>query len=507
MNKDELLEISKNFFGSVFQVENVSEKIRNLTYREVKKVFSAHDPRDLDCIVYPYEVLFTLIFLASLAGCKTKDDIFNFWKFNKQHLENFFPELYGCIPSTSTITRARNLIAANVMQEKMTAIFGELYNKIKVKQNAISAAHTNIAQQSLAMRDVLGCDGQEMKATARRLPNDERQTAFQITSIVSYNTGMTLGQVIHHKKNQEKTAILELSESINIEGSILTWDAINTTSSLIDSVVARGADVFVSLKSNQPHLYEECIDAYNEYSKGNKLYKLGENAATGSYSYVSGGKYFEKSIVVLKADDCISSDLRDKWKSIQSIAFIHTTTNDLTIGETKTSFRVYISSIPLDLDLYPNESQEMIQISLKRWCVETNHYHLDRAFDQDGDRYEEEDAAYCSTIMSKLIMSIFNFAKNAYNNEEMRYKGVATTSNLQMMCLDINFSMLLAECFFANDPKKLVNHELSRKYKFMKTPEPPKETDRGSSYNLHLLKDDNCGLANFLKKKISKKSS
>ena len=462
MNKDELLEISKNFFGSVFQVENVSEKIRNLTYREVKKVFSAYDPRDLDCIIYPYEVLFTLIFLASLAGCKTKDDIFNFWKFNKQHLEN--------------ITRARNLIAANVMQEKMTAIFGELYNKIKVKQNAISAAHTNIAQQSLAMRDVLACDGQEMKATARRLPNDERQTAFQITSIVSYNTGMTLGQVIHHKKNQEKTAILELSESINIEGSILTWDAINTTSSLIDSVVARGADVFVSLKSNQPHLYEECIDA-------------------------------EKSIVVLKADDCISSDLRDKWKSIQSIAFIHTTTNDLTIGETKTSFRVYISSIPLDLDLYPNESQEMIQISLKRWCVETNHYHLDRAFDQDGDRYEEEDAAYCSTIMSKLIMSIFNFAKNAYNNEEMRYKGVATTSNLQMMCLDINFSMLLAECFFANDPKKLVNHELSRKYKFMKTPEPPKETDRGSSYNLHLLKDDNCGLANFLKKKISKKSS
>lgn len=218
---------------------------------------------------------------------------------------------------------------------------------------------------------------------------------------------MTLGQVIHHKKNQEKTAILELSESINIEGSILTWDAINTTSSLIDSVVARGADVFVSLKSNQPHLYEECIDAYNEYSKGNKLYKLGENAATGSYSYVSGGKHFEKSIVVLKADDCISSDLRDKWKSIQSIAFIHTTTNDLTIGETKTSFRVYISSIPLDLDLYPNESQEMIQISLKRWCVETNHYHLDKAFDQDGDRYEKEDAAYCSTIMSKLIMSVF----------------------------------------------------------------------------------------------------
>ena len=43
MNKDELLEISKNFFGSVFQVENVSEKIRNLTYREVKKVFSAYN--------------------------------------------------------------------------------------------------------------------------------------------------------------------------------------------------------------------------------------------------------------------------------------------------------------------------------------------------------------------------------------------------------------------------------------------------------------------------------
>ena len=90
MNKDELLEISKNFFGSVFQVENVSEKIRNLTYREVKKVFSAHDPRDLDCIIYPYEVLFTLIFLASLAGCKTKDDIFNFGNSTSNTSRNFF---------------------------------------------------------------------------------------------------------------------------------------------------------------------------------------------------------------------------------------------------------------------------------------------------------------------------------------------------------------------------------------------------------------------------------
>lgn len=90
MKKDELLEISKNFFGSVFQVENVSEKIRNLTYREVKKVFSAHDPRDLDCIVYPYEVLFTLIFLASLPGAKPKMISLIFGNSTSNTSRNFF---------------------------------------------------------------------------------------------------------------------------------------------------------------------------------------------------------------------------------------------------------------------------------------------------------------------------------------------------------------------------------------------------------------------------------
>ena len=77
----------------------------------------------------------------------------------------------------------------------------------------------------------------------------------------------------------------------------------------------------------------------------------------------------------------------------------------------------------MDLAKYPDFARDLIDISLKRWCVETNHWHIDRFFDQDQAAYENDDAAFCSTIITKFTMSVFNFAKRAYAAEELRYKG------------------------------------------------------------------------------------
>lgn len=125
-------------------------------------------------------------------------------------------------------------------------------------------------------------------------------------------------------------------------------------------------------------------------------------------------------------------------------------------------------------DKYPDFARDLLDISLKRWCVEVNHWHLDRFFDQDEAAYENDDAAFCSTIVSKLTMSVFNFAKRAYAAEELRYKGVCTTPRLQRACEDVRFSALLLESFFADDAKHLTQDWLSRDLKFMKT-----EEDRG----------------------------
>ena len=74
-------------------------------------------------------------------------------------------------------------------------------------------------------------------------------------------------------------------------------------------------------------------------------------------------------------------------------------------------------------------------------------------------------------------MSMFNFAKLAYANEEDHYVGECTTPKLQRACMDVEYSALLIDSFFQNNPKQLTEDELSYKYHFMKrdNPKPSEE--------------------------------
>lgn len=467
---NEVAERSKNFFAQAFENQKeAANKVSSLR-EAVRRVFNEHDPRRPTFTTYSYDALYNMILFAGLAGFKTKDDIRMFWICNPDKFKAFFPEL-DTIPSTATINRALRLIDESVMEDEMNYVLTNQYDLVRKADGSYFTVE-------LSKRDVIGCDGQAMRATAKRKFGGGRETGFQITSLVSYNTGITLGQLIHNIKNQEREDIIEIAKEANIANAILTWDAINTVAPVVDMAVNKGADVFVCVKSNQSKLYYDCKTAVDAYREGNPLYRQEGRFATGQAMHTSGGKIYNKSIVVLVADDCMVKDIRPKWKNINTICCITTECYDPVTGKTTVSDRYFISSIPLNLEKYPNIANDFIEISLKRWCVEVNHYYLDTFFNQDRATYEYEDAAYTSTIMSKVVTSAFNFAKNAYNAEELRYKGACTTPNLKMACSNLDFSMLLMESFFSNKPELLVKSELSVRFKFMKQDvlESPKQS-------------------------------
>lgn len=467
----------------------------------IKANLSGFDSRNQLMVTYPYEILLCIIIFARMAGNITKYDIWEYWDLHNEEINKVFPILFYQIPSTSTITRALHHIEAPYLQKKMLTLFGKQYNFLRVEDESYFVS-------DLSKRDVIGCDGQSIRATARTRPSDGRLTgAMDITSLVSHNTGITLGQSIHQKKNQEAKAIIDMIKDVDITNAILTWDALNTHESTFKAAIDKGADVFACLKDNQGSLYDDCITAYEEYKKGHLLYASTASQQIADYSNVEGGKHIFKKIVVLDAKLCISKELLRKWEFIKSVSFIETETTNLVTNKTSKSFRVFISTIPLDLKKYPNIAKDFLDISLKRWCVETMHWHLDMCFDQDRSAFSELDSAYCSTMINKMVMNVFNFAKNAYANEEDRYKGVATTRNLQHCCSGLfDYSLLLLESFCKNDPKMLTQHELSRKFHFMKTEIPGIRKD----YHTQSYKGKNtifkeCPLLDFLNNRNKEK--
>ena len=124
---------------------------------------------------------------------------------------------------------------------------------------------------------------------------------------------------------------------------------------------------------------------------------------------------------------------------------------------------------------YPDFARDLIDISLKRWCVETNHWHIDRFFDQDQAALMrtmmQPSAAPSPQVYDVCLHLVPTVASGGVAT------GVCTTPRaLQHACENIKFSALLLESFFKDDAKHLTQDWLSRELKFMKEEEAE---DRG----------------------------
>ena len=73
---------------------------------------------------------------------------------------------------------------------------------------------------------------------------------------------MTLGQVKTEEKSNEITAILRLLEMLELNGCIVTIDAMGCQKEIAQEIVGRGADYVLAVKKNQRRLHQDLRDLF-----------------------------------------------------------------------------------------------------------------------------------------------------------------------------------------------------------------------------------------------------
>ena len=63
-------------------------------------------------------------------------------------------------------------------------------------------------------------------------------------------------------KSNEITAIPKLMDILDLKGTIITTDALNTQKSIADKAIEKGGDYLLPVKGNQPGLQESVIAAF-----------------------------------------------------------------------------------------------------------------------------------------------------------------------------------------------------------------------------------------------------
>src|ERR1700737_1494490 len=191
------------------------------------------DNREPWRIVYPLQEVLLLVTCATIASCDDFDDIVAWGKHHLAFLRHF-SEFHHGIPCERWLRALLNRIDP--------ILFGRCFN------SWIAALWPN-------RHEFIAIDGK----TSRRT-HDQRKGLKALHTLSAYATHarLTLAQWGVPKKTNETTAIPDLldqlAETKQLEGALVTIDAMGCQVEIADKIVAHKADYLLPLKGNNPPL-------------------------------------------------------------------------------------------------------------------------------------------------------------------------------------------------------------------------------------------------------------
>src|SRR5665647_2762266 len=199
------------------------------------------DDREAWRILYPIEEVLLLVTCATIASCDDFDDIVAWGEHHLDFLRRFSDFHHG-IPCARWL---RDLV--NRVDPALFRLCFESW----------------VAALWPGRHEFIAIDGK----TARRT-HDHRKGLKALHTLSAYATTakLTLAQLSVPEKTNEITAIPELLDQLaehgQLEGALVTIDAMGCQVDIADKIVAHKADYLLALKGNQPTLEADVVDYF-----------------------------------------------------------------------------------------------------------------------------------------------------------------------------------------------------------------------------------------------------
>ena len=339
-----------------------------------------------------------ITFFAILGNANEWGEIEGFAKRKEKWLRKYL-ELPNGIPTDDTI----RIVIGNIN----TQHFFQATIRLLIK--AIDGIMCLSGKESHE-KTIISVDGKESCGSKRKDTGDGEARALQTLNVYAGDYGMCIGQKFIEEKTNEIPAAQELLPMMDLEGSIVTADAMNCQKGTVRAIVEGKGDYVLALKGNQPLFYEEVkeyftperLDGLCEEEKGwyKTIEKEHGGLATREYYITEDVKWYSE---------------RGKWEKLKSFGMVKKTLAK-TDGSKYEESRYYICSIGAD-------AREFERAARGHWKVENNlHWQLDFTFRDDKNSSMAKTGAKNLQIMKKIVMAILNTVKASYKMSMKRIR-------------------------------------------------------------------------------------
>ena len=350
------------------------------------------DPRDIRGKKHELINIMIMTIYGILCGYTDFTNLADFLKVHEDYFTNLLNLEHGT-PSHDTLSKVFSIIDS----KKFLELFIEWINQI-IKGNGL---HVSI-------------DGKAVKSARDKINGGN--TPYIVSAFLS-DIGISIGQVKVDDKSNEITAIPELIDLLDIEGKIITIDAIGTQENIYNLITSKSkkGNYILKVKDNQKDLKDDIKTYFNLGLKRDDT-----NIAIWETDYEKDHGRIEKRTYYLSYEiDCISD--KDKWKSVKAIGRIDV--KRIENNNEKITKHLFILSDTFNIQTFINTTRE-------HWNIECGlHWRLDVILDEDHSRNREGNSINNLSLIRKIVFNLARLDKSMGDKLTLKQKMTRYTSN------------------------------------------------------------------------------
>ena len=332
-----------------------------------------------------------ILFIAFCTLLSNGEDFEDMVEFGHQRLDwlQTILELPNGIPSHDTFNRVLQIVDPELLSDCLSKHSFGLLESVRGK--------------------LIHLDGKKMRGVS---PKSKGNKGLHILSAWVGEDRLCIGQQKVQDKSNEITAIPELIEHLDLEGSVVSIDAIGCQTAIAKKIKDSKADYLLAVKQNQGHLFNEISDSYLWKTSCSKNH-------TWEYDH---GRFEQRTCQIIKASECLTPYTIQKWEGIQTIVKIDS--QRIIEGVESCRSRYYISSEKQEASYYNTAIRD-------HWGIENHlHWHLDVTFNEDSNRTRTGFAPQNLNILRKMALQKIARIDDKLSLKKRRFKASMNTQYL-----------------------------------------------------------------------------
>ena len=344
--------------------------------------------------------ILVIAILAVIAGAEGWEDIENYGLSKQQWLEEFLELPHG-IPSDDTFRRVFERINPIALSECLTKWVQQLIPSLEQK--------------------IVPIDGKCLRGSYDR---EQGIKALHLVTAWVAEQNLTLGQIKVEDHSNEITAIPALLELIDIQGAIITIDAMGTQTEIVRLIRAKQADYVLALKTNHPTLHAQVKKWFDTAIASNF-----EGITVSHDRRIEKGHHrTEKRLVwAVPLSELGGLYKQEQWSGLQTIVMVERTRH--LWNKVTHEIQFYLSSLPAD-------AQNLGNVIRTHWGIENQvHWTLDVTFNEDHCRIRSGNSPRNLALLRRMALNALNQEKSLKRSLRQKMKRAAMNNDYMMTVL------------------------------------------------------------------------